>query len=179
MLELLRTRATARNRGLEDRTLVLCDDRWTNVVKARAMPRVEDGMAIGAEDWRRAATFSVVSRALDGRESGVETLVKGLGGSLTPTDTEWSQTLESVAELVQSGEIDATWDGFLTSLIEVLPPEIVRTPRAGTKDTLESTRFLPDQDGRLIGASDEVRMFFRPVIGIHDAAELVDTSQTS
>ena len=175
MLELLRTRATARNRGLEDRTLVLCDDRWTNVVKARAMPRVEDGMAIGAEDWRRAATFSVVSRALDGRESGVETLVKGLGGSLTPTDTEWSQTLESVAELVQSGEIDATWDGFLTSLIEVLPPEIVRTPRAGTKDTLESTRFLPDQDGRLIGASDEVRMFFRPVIGIHDAAELVDT----
>ena len=77
MLELLRARATIRSRGLEERALVLCDDGWTNAVKARAMPEVEDGMAIGAEDWRRAATFSMVSRALDGRESGVEALVKG------------------------------------------------------------------------------------------------------
>ena len=179
MLELLRARATARNRTLEDRTLVLCDDGWTSVDKARAMPDVEDGLAIGAEDWRRAAAFSVVSKALDGRESGVEALVEGLDGSLTPTDTEWSQTLECVAELVQSGEIDATWDEFLTSLIEVLPSEMVRTPRAGTEDALESTRFLPDQVGRLISASGEVRVFFRPVIGFDDAADLVGTVPNS
>ena len=179
MLELLRAWAAIRNRGLEDRALVLCDDGWTNAVKARAMPEVGDGMAIGAEDWRRAATFSVMSRTLDGRESGVEALVKGLNGSLNPTDTEWSQTLECIAELVQSGEIGATWDEFLTSLIEVLPSAMVRTPRAGTEDALKSTRFLPDQDGRLVSASGEVRVFFRPVIGIDDAADLMDTVPNS
>ena len=153
---------------------MLCDDGWTSAVKVRAMPAVADGLAIGAADWRRAAAFSVVSSALDGRESGVEALVEGLEGSLTPTDTEWSHTVEGVARLVQSGEIDATWDGFLTSLLEVLPLELRREPRAGTEDALKTARFLPDQDGRLISASDESRVFFRPVLGIDDAADLVE-----
>ena len=179
MLELVRQRAAARNRELDDRALVLCDDGWTSVVKARAMPEVADGLAIGAADWRRAAAFSVVSRALDGRESGVQALVGGLDGSLTPSDTEWSHTVESVAGLMQSGGIDATWDGFLTSLLEVLPSEHVWKPKVGTEDALKSARFLPDQDGRLISASDEARVFFQPVIGIDDAADLVDTVPNS
>ena len=70
-------------------------------------------------------------------------------------------------------------DEFLTSLIEVLPSAMVRTPRAGTEDALKSTRFLPDQDGRLVSASGEVRVFFRPVIGIDDAADLMDTVPNS
>ena len=49
-----------RNRELDDRALVLCDYDWTSVVKARAMPGVADGLAIGAADWRRAAAFSRV-----------------------------------------------------------------------------------------------------------------------
>ena len=175
MLELVRERAAARNRELDDRALVLCDDGWTIAVKARAMPELADELAISTAGWRRAAAFSVVSRALDGRESGVQALVEGLDGSLTPTDTEWSHTVESVAGLVQSGEIDATWDGFLTSLLEVLPSELIWKPRADTEDALKSARFLPDQDGRLISVSDEARVFFQPVIGIHDAADLVDT----
>ena len=179
MLELVGERAAARNRELDDRALLLCDDGWTSVVKARAMPGVADGLAIGAVDWRRAAAFPVVSRALDGRESGVQALVEGLDGSLTPTDSEWSHTVESVAGLVQSGEIDATWDGFLTSLLEVLPSELVWKPRADTEDALKSARFLPNQDGRLISASDEARVFFQPVIGIDDAADLVDTVPNS
>ena len=34
--------------------------------------------------------------------------------------------------------------------------------------------FLPDQDGRLISASDESRVFFQPVRGIDDVADLVE-----
>ena len=175
MLELVCKRAAERNGELDDRALVLCDDGWTNVAKARAMPEVKDGLAIGTAEWRRAAAFSVISNALDGRESGVEALVEGLDGSLTLTDTEWSHTVESVARMVQSGEIDATWDGFFTNLLEVLPDELVRPPRINKEDALKSAKFLPDQDGRLIGASDEARVFFQPVIGIDDAADLVDT----
>ena len=174
MLELARERPAARNTAIEDRALVLCDDGWTSAAKVRAMLAVADGLAIGAADWRRAAAFSVVSSALDGRESGVEALVEGLEGSLTPTNPEWSHTVEGVARLVRSGEIDATWDGFLTSLLKVLPSELRREPRAGTEDALETARFLPDQDGRLISASDESRVFFRPVLGIDDAADLVE-----
>ena len=174
MLELARERPAARNTVIEDRALVLCDDGWTCAAKVRAMPTVADGLAIGAADWRRAGAFSVVSSALDGRESGVEALVEGLEGSLTPTNTEWSHTVEGVARLVQSKEIDATWDGFLTSLLEVLPAGLRREPRADTEDALKTTRFLPDQDGRLISASDESRVFFQPVRGIDDVADLVE-----
>ncbi len=175
MLDLVREQAASRNTELDDRALVLCDAGWTSVDDARAMPEVADGLAIGAADWRRGAAFSVVSRVLDGRESGVRALVKGLDGSLTPTETEWSRTVESVAELVQSGEIDATWDGFLRSLLEVLPDRLVWKPTAHTEDAFKSARFLPDQDGRLISASDEARVFFQPIVGIDDAADLVDT----
>ena len=179
MLELVRERATARNKKFDERALLLCDDGWTHVSKARAMPEVADGLAIGATDWRQAAAFSVVSKALDRRESGVRALVEGLGGSLTLTHNEWSHTVEGVARLVQSGEIDATWDDFFTNLLEVLPAELVRPPRINNEEVLKSAKFLPDQDGRLIGASDEARVFFQPVIGIDDAADLVDTVPNS
>ena len=179
MLELVRERAAARNRELDERDLVLCEEGWASAVKARSMPEAAVGLAIGAADWRRAAAFSVVSKGLDGRESAVQALVEGLGGSLTPTDTEWSHTVENVAGLVQSREIDATWDGFFTSLLEVLPSELAWRPSTHTGDALRSTRFLPDQDERLICASDEARVFFQPVVGSDDAAELVDTVPNS
>lgn len=179
MLELVRERASSRNTQLDECALVLCDAGWTSAVHARAMPEVADELAISAADWRRGAAFSVVSGALDGRESGVRALVEGLGGSLTPTDTEWSRTVESVAGLVQSGEIGATWDGFLTSLLEVLPSKLAWKPTAHTEDAFKSARFLPDQDGRLISASDEARVFFQPVVGTDDAADLVDTVPNS
>ena len=175
MLEFVRERAEDRDEALADRALVLCDDGWATAARARAMPEVANGLAICAADWWRAAAFSVVSSALDGRESGVEALVEGLKGSLAPTASEWSRTVEGVAKLVQSGEVDATWDGFLTSLLEVLPYALRTEPRPGTVDALASSRFLPDQDGRLISAFDDVRVFFQPVRGIDDAAELVDT----
>ena len=175
MLELVRERAETRGEALDDRALVLCDDGWSSSMKARAMPVVSDGLATCPADWRRAAAFSVVSSALDGRGSGVEALVEGLDGSLSPTEAEWSRTVEGLAELVRSGEVDSTWDGFLTSLLEVLPPAVKAEPRAGRVDVLARSRFLPDQDGRLISASDDVRVFFQPLRGIDDAAELVDT----
>ena len=175
MLELVCQRANCRNRELDDRALLLCDDGWTCVGKARAMPEFADGLAIGVSGWRRAAAFSVVSEALDGRESGVRALVEGLDGSLEPTHIEWADTLVSVAGLVQSGEIDATWDGFLTSVLEVLPSDLLWKPKADSEDVLKSARFLPDNAGRLISASNEVRVFFQPVLGIDDAADLAET----
>ena len=137
------------------------------LVRERAAARntaIEDRALVLCDDgWTSAAKVRAMPAVADGLE-----------GSLTPTDTEWSHTVEGVARLVQLGEIDATWDGFLTSLLEVLPSELSREPRANTEDALETARFLPDQDGRLISASDEARVFFRPVLGIDDAADLVE-----
>ena len=179
VLELVRERAEALGKTLEERTLVLCDNEWAIAAEARAMPRVPDGVAIGRADWRRAAAFSVVSSSLDGRESGVKALVERLEGSLSATDSEWSCTVEGLAELVQSGEVDSTWDGFLTSLLAVLPARLRAEARPGTVDALAASRFLPDQDGRLISLSDDVRLFFQPKRGFDDAAELVDTVPAS
>lgn len=174
LLEMVRERAEARGEPLEDRALVLCEDGWATAAEARAMPPVPAGLAVRPEDWRRAAAFPVVSGTLRGREHRVQALVDGLGGSLSPTDAEWSQTVASLAELVQSGEVDSGWDGFLTSLLEVLPPALTAEPKARAADPLASIRFLPGEDGRLVSAADEVRVFFQPVRGVDDEA-LVDT----
>ena len=175
MLELVFERAKNRGDNIKDCALVFCDDGWATATTARAMPDVADGIAICPADWRRAAAFSVISGALDGRESRVKALVDGLDGSLTPTDAEWSNSVEALARLVQSGEIDATWDDFLTNLLDALPYSLEKRPWVGAVDELASSRFLPAQDGRLIRATDDVRMFFQPRRGVDDAEELVDT----
>ena len=175
MFKMLCERASGGSTPLDEQQLLLCDGGWTAPASARLMPQVADGLAIGADDWRQSAVFAVVSSALDGRESEVKRLLEGLGGSVAPTETEWMRTVERVALRVQSCEIGANWDGFLTSLLEVLPSNLEREPKAEAEDAFVSAKFLPDQDGRLVSADGQARVFFQPVVGIDDAAELVDT----
>lgn len=175
MLVLLRNRAAARGAPLDGRRLMLCDDGWVAPAETRTMPEVAESLAIRTPDWRRSAAFRVVSPALDGRGRGVETVLAGFNGSAEPTPAEWVRTVERVAHGVQSGEIDATWDSYLTAVISVLPWSLLRINRPGADDALASASFLPVQDGRLISADGPARVFFQPVRGIDEEAELVDT----
>ena len=179
MLSLLCERAENQGTPLRECHLTLCDEGWVAPAKARVMPKVNDSLAISAEEWRRAAAFAVVSSALNGRKSEVEVLLEGLGGFATPKNAEWVHTIERVALRVQSGEIKATWDSFLGSVLEVLPEKLVKVPRGSAEDALVSARFLPDQDGNLISADGPARVFFQPVVGIDDAAGLIDTVPNS
>ena len=175
MLALLRDRAAALGDPLAGRRLMLCDDGWAAPTEARTMPEVAEGLEIRAPDWRGSAAFRVVSPALEGRRSEVESVLEGLDGSVEPTPAEWVRTVERVAHGVQSGEIDATWDSYLTAVISVLPWKLVRINRPGAVDALASASFLPVQDERLISADGPARVFFQPVRGIDDEADLVDT----
>ena len=173
LIDALNQRATERGKPLNDLALIHCDHGWCISHQARSMPRIPGDAAIRSDQWRRHATFAIVSTVLDGRQPAVEALVEKLGGSLTPTRVEWLQTVEQVAKLVQNGKIDVTWDGFLSSLVAVLPVDMQTEPKPGAPDPLATTRFLPDQNNRLIGASDPAKLFFQPVRGVDDAAELV------
>ena len=93
MLSMLCERAENRGAPLGERHLTLCDEGWVAPAKARVMPKVDDSLAIGAEEWRRAAAFAVVSSALNGRESEVIALIENLGGSAAPTNIEWIRTM--------------------------------------------------------------------------------------
>ena len=53
MLELLLDQTDIRDEALRKRALVLCDDGWATAARARMMPEVVDGLAIGPADWRR------------------------------------------------------------------------------------------------------------------------------
>lgn len=180
MLSLLCERADARGTPFGERRLILCDKGWITPSKARVMPKkVDASLVIGAEEWRRAAAFAVLSGALNGRKSEVIALIENLGGSAAPTNIEWIRTMEEVALRVQSGQIDATWNDFLTSVLEMLPSSLVWKPKRGTEDALSSARFLPVQNERLISGNDPVRVFFQPVIGMDNTAELVNTVPNS
>ena len=179
MQTMLCERAAGRSTQIDEQKLLLCDGGWSVSANARLMPQVADGLAIGADDWRQSAVFAVVSSALDGRESEVNGLLESLGGSAAPKGTEWMRTVERLAVRVQSGEIEASWDGYLTSVLEVLPSNLKREPKADAVDAFASARFLPDQDEHLISADGPARVFFQPVVGIDDAAELVDTVPAS
>lgn len=153
--------------------LLLCDNGWRRAESARIMPDVPGDGPLSADRWRESAAFDVVSSGLDERRKEAEALLGCLGGSATPTPAEWANTVERLAERTQRGEIDVSWDAFLSGLLVALPREL-RSPQ-GKDDPLAEAKFLPTQDGRLLRASDSVSLFFAPRRGIDDAADLVDT----
>ena len=173
LMDALDARATERGEPLRDLALIHCDHGWSVPHQARVMPPIPCDVSVRSDHWRNHAGFAIVSTALDGRRPAIEALVAKLGGSPSPTSTEWLQTVDRVAKLVRYGQIDATWDGFLSSLVAVLPADLQSEPKPGTPDPLAIARFLPDQNGHLISPSDPAKLFFQPVRGIDDAAELV------
>ena len=173
LMDQLHERAAEQDCTLENRALVLCDDGWHVPGEARMMPDISDHNLIGAERWREHAEFAVVSTVLDGRQAAVEALLTKLDGLPSPTHCEWRRTIEHVATNVQARKIDVSWDGFLNSVIVVLPTDL-RDARPGTPDPLADMKFLPTQDGRLLSASDPAKLFFQPVRGVDDAVDLVE-----
>ena len=173
LVDALAERATERDKPLNELALIHCDYGWCVPHKARTMPVVPSDAVVRSGHWRKHAAFAIVSAALNGRRPAVEALIARLGGSPSPMCAEWLQTVDRVAKFVQDGQIDVTWDGFLSSLVAVLPADIRSEPKPGTPDPLATVRFLPDQNGRLISASDPAKLFFQPVRGVDDTAELV------
>ena len=174
LIEALQDRASKRGTPLGDQALVLCDSGWCVPAYARLMPNVPDYDPIGPERWREHAGFKVVSTVLGGRATAVETLIMDLDGSPNPQPQEWRDTIERLATHVEARNIDVTWNAFLNSLVSVLPADLRGEPRSHNSDPLVEARFLPTQDGGLVSANPEsAKLFFQPVRGIDDAADLV------
>ena len=189
----LRERARDRDRypPLEQQALILCDGGWRRPGVARTMPSIPSGDPFGEEEWRTQAGFAVVSSALDERREPVEALLRSLGGSPGPRNEEWACTLERMAKHVDRCQADAQadpsrpaeappgWNRFLSSVLSVLPSELRSEPKEPAADHLAKARFLPTEDGRLLSASDAVRMFFQPRHGADDAADFVGSVPVS
>ena len=169
----LRDLASERGNPLCDQALILCDDGWHLPVEARVMPDVLGDDPVGVERWRDHAGFAVVSTDLSGRLDATRELLTDLDGSPEPTHQEWRRTIERMATHLCDGVGDATWDDFLVSLQGFLPADLLSEPRVGGPDPLADAKFLPTQHGHPIAASDTATLFFQPVRGADDAAELV------
>ena len=165
--------ASQNGNALGDQALMLCDDGWRPPGQARVMPNIQDDDPIGAARWREHAGFAVVSTELSGRLDASRELLTDLDGSPEPTRHEWRATIELLAAHVCTEVVDVTWDDFLISLLAVLPADLRSEPRVGAPDPLVDARFLPTQDGHPIAASGTPTLFFQPVRGADDAADLV------
>ena len=190
-----RFRERARDRDLypplEQQALILCDSGWRRPGVARTMPNIPPDDPFGEAEWRTLAGFAVASSALDERREPVEALLRSLGGSPDPRNEEWERTLERMAEQArrrQAGvqadpsrgvEAPPDWNKFLSSVLSVLPPELRSEPKDPDADPLAKARFLPTEDGRLLSASNAVRMFFQPRQGADDAADFVGSVPVS
>ncbi len=175
LMDQTRQRADETGRDVESAKLILCDRGWRDSRSARIMPELPGDDRLGKDSWRESAEFAVVSTELDGRHTEVKTLLKCLGGSPAPTQSEWAATIERLAARLHSREIEASWDAFLSSLLAVLPQQLRSLRGRGAADPLCNAKFLPTQDGRLLCASDDnaARIFFQPRRGVDDAAEFV------
>ncbi|MCY3933997.1 MAG: hypothetical protein OXH70_20015, partial [Acidobacteria bacterium] len=162
------------SKPLEKADLILCDDGWRDGSSARIMPEVAENDLIGGDRWRQSSDFAVVSSELDGRRPSVDTLLERLGGSPSPTPSEWANTVEHLAARIGGDEVEATWDDFLASVNALLPRALRLLPGGLSSDALGGAKFLPTADGRLLSASDTARVFFQPRRGFDDAADFVD-----
>jgi len=190
-----RLRERARDRDdyppLEQQALILCDGGWRRPGVARTMPKIPSGDPFGEEEWRREAGFDVASSALDERRGAVKALLRSLDCSPSPQNEEWVDTLALMARQVRRGQADPEagrsgpvepppdWNMFLSSVLAVLPPELRAEPKEADNDPLADAGFLPTEDGRLLSASDAVRMFFQPRHGADDAADFVGSVPVS
>ena len=190
-----RHRERARDRDdyppLEQQGLILCDGGWRRPGVARTMPNIPSGDPFGEAGWRTHAGFAVASSALDERRASVEALLRSLGGSPGPRNEEWAYTLERMAGQVGRRQTDAQanpsgaaeappdWNKLLSSVFAVLPQELRAEPKEPDSDPLAKAGFLPTEDGRLLSASDAVRMFFQPRHGADDAADFVGSVPVS
>ena len=166
-------RAHDQGRPLDQLALIHCDDGWRLPAVARTMPAVPDDDPIGGAVWRSHAGFTLVSCALDERRNAVEALLRSLGGSPIPRHREWAFALEQIAGKIAERKVDVTWDDFLSSVLAVLPQAFRSEPRESDPDPLREARFLPTDDDRLLSASDDTQIFFRPRRGADDAADFV------
>ena len=175
----LRKRACDRGHPLHQMALILCDDGWQRPGVVRTMPFIPDDGPIGRVEWRKQVGFTVASSALDARREAVEALLRALGGTPDPTKAEWAHTLARMARWVGESQTEPAWNDFLLSTLVILPPELVSEPRVPNADPLRTVRFLPTSDGRLLSASDNAQVFFRPRHGTDDAADFVDSIPNS
>ena len=174
LMEDLQDRASKRGIPLEEQALVLCDSGWRVPARARMMPHVPDDDPIGTERWREHAGFEVVSTVLSGREAAIERLLTDLDGAPNPQPQEWRDTIVRLATRVEARNMEVTWNTYLNSLVSVLPADLRGEPKSIDSDPLVDARFLPTQDGGLVSANPEsAKLFFQPVRGIDDAADLV------
>lgn len=169
----LREHAAKRGCPLDDQTLVLCDAGWRTPGVARLMPDLDGDDPIGIDRWREHAEFAVVSKELDCRKAAIRTLTECVDSEPDPTHPEWVSTIERMARHVRDCELGIDWNDFLLSLLTILPASLRSKPRYGP-DPLADTHFLPTGDGRLIAASDAAKLFFQPVQGVDDIANLVE-----
>lgn len=188
----LRELQFANERPLDHEALILCDGGWRQPGVARIMPNniPADG-PFGKAEWRAQAGFAVASTALDERRKPVEALLCALGGSPDPKAEEWACTLERMARHIRRrqrgaqanqsrpADVPPDWDTFLRSVVDVLPPALRSGPKDPDADSLAKAGFLPTEDGRLLSASDAVRIFFQPRRGADDAADFVDSVPVS
>ena len=167
------------DRPLDDVALILSDDGWRMPGVVRTMPAIPDDDPIGHVEWRKHAGFTVASSALDERREAAEALLRTLGGSPEPKEGEWADTLARLAEWVGDSQTEPAWNDFLRSAFAVLPQALISEPREPDADPLRMARFLPASDGRLLSASDDVQVFFRPRRGSDDAVGFVDSIPNS
>ncbi|MDE0553442.1 MAG: hypothetical protein OXI24_04455, partial [Candidatus Poribacteria bacterium] len=172
IMENLINQSDQRGIDLNEIKLILCDQGWCNAENAREMPNIPEDSSIESDQWRAFARFEIISTALEGRLSAVKKLIESLDGSFEPTQSEWLETVNNIAKAVRDGEINLSWDDFLNSLVSVLPSELKSEPRKD--DPLSNARILPDQDGCLHSASDDIKLFFQPVQGVDETPEFVE-----
>jgi len=172
-LKQLHERSKERQSDLEELALIHCDSGWCLAKDARVMPAISVESPIGASIWRESAGFQVVSDSLGERRKAVVTIIEALSGRPNPSPTEWSNTIQSVAARVKAEEVEVTWDGFLSSVIQALPDKLRNWKEDSKDDPLAGCKFLPTQDGRLLSVSGIIRVFFPPVKSADDAADLV------
>ncbi|MGB6221027.1 sacsin N-terminal ATP-binding-like domain-containing protein [Haloferula sp.] len=172
-LKRLLERSKERDGILDELPLVHCDGGWCAAKDARIMPSISDDSHIESSIWRESAGFHIVSQSLNGRHKAVTAIIEAMNGSRNPSPVEWCKTIQIVAAQVKAEKVKSSWDEFLRSVVLTLPSNLRNWTTPSKSDPLAECEFIPTQDGRLLSVTGGATIFFQPVQGADDAADLV------
>ncbi len=152
-LSLIEAAFEDRDQKLEEEPLILTNNGWNVIGKARLLPDCSATELISDEIIYKEATYPVIDKSLSSRLNQLKNLYIFFRKPYSPQPDWIAATLEKIAAYFHREFESVDWNGFWHDVMELLPKQA---------SMLQGKKILLGTDGELHATGKNMSVFFRP-----------------
>ena len=145
---------------LNDQKMVLSDKGWRTLGEVTLLPRFNGIKLLTRDVIREHANFELTHKDLESRENQIQLLFDAVELSCTPSAESLANTVEIVAQALNSSSERTDWNAFWGDIETIFPRNW---------EPLKGKKILLGNDGELHANDEKTSVFFRPLrLGVDD-----------